>query len=132
MRIKLIAIAALAAAMNAGAVEPPPPMPDKAAPVAVRPVKRAPVKKADDGLAPSRADMEEARRHRGEPRHVANGSLGADIKEVRQGNRIREVVVTPGLTRHSWSMENTDMPDIGAPGKTGGKLTNTKQFRFGF
>ena len=80
---------------------------------------------ADAGLVPTEQDMAEARARPPAERVTR-------IEQIRQGNQVTEVVVTPASTDRSFVMQNRpDQPDR-SPGSTGGTLTVPRFFNWDF
>lgn len=80
---------------------------------------------ADPGLVPTEQDLAEARARPPAERVTR-------IEQVRQGNQVIEVVVTPATTERSFVMQNRpDRPDT-APGSIGGTLSVPMFLNFGF
>ncbi|HOX90395.1 MAG TPA: hypothetical protein PLN55_12350 [Burkholderiaceae bacterium] len=80
---------------------------------------------SDPGLVPTEQDLAEARARPPAERVTR-------IEQVRQGNQVTEVVVTPANTERSFVMQNRpDRPDT-TPGNTGGTLTVPMFFNWDF
>lgn len=80
---------------------------------------------ADPGLAPTEQDLADARARPPAERVTR-------IEQVRQGNTVTEVVVTPANSERSFVMQNRpDQPDR-SPGNTGGTLSVPRFFNWDF
>ncbi|MEF9944513.1 MAG: hypothetical protein RR101_12635 [Burkholderiaceae bacterium] len=83
---------------------------------------------ADDGLVPTDAEMQAARRA-----HAPAPDRETRIVEVVQGKRVVEVIVTPGLTQRSYVMENRgDNSATTTPGASSGTLSVPRFLRLDF
>lgn len=80
---------------------------------------------ADSGLVPTEQDMADARARPPAERVTR-------IEQIRQGNQVTEVVVTPASTERSFVMQNRPDQPNRSPGNPGGTLTVPRFFNWDF